>query len=187
MTDSFDWVDEKEKEIKEERAKSYFDIKEGDNRFVLLSHCAPLAQVYEGGKYRPATEGDKGASIRGVCWVYQEGLVKQAKLPYTVVKYIRALQQNKDWEFRIPFPHVLTLNAVNAGSKEVKYSLTPSPKPIEIPAAILEELKKKKTPEEVVENMKSGKKGSEDTREAPTSDGGIEYPKDDINPDDIPF
>lgn len=190
MTDSFDWVDEKEKEIKEERAKSYFDIKEGDNRFVLLSHCAPLAQVYEGGKYRPAQEGDKNVSIKGVCWVYQEGLVKQAKLPYVVVKAIRALQQNPDWEFKIPFAHVLTLKAENAGSKEVKYSLTPSPKEVPIPQNILDELAKKSKPEDIVEKIKSGRPGSrndEDTREAPPPTGGIEYPKDDINPDDIPF
>lgn len=186
MTDSFDWVDEKEKEIKEERSKMYFDIEEGDNRFVLLSHCAPLSQVFEGGKYRAAKEGDVNPSIKGVCWVYQEGLVKQAKLPYTVVKAIRALQQNPDWEFKLPFPHVLTLKAEGAGTKEVKYSLTPSPKEVPIPENILAELAKKRTPEQIVEFIKSGKK-SPDPTDDDMADADIPDEKPEINPDDIPF
>lgn len=178
----WDWVDKQEEKNKEERDKGYFHIQEGDNRFVLLSHCAPLAQVYASGKYRAAEEGDTGVSIKGVCWIFQEGLVKEAKLPYTVVKGIRALQQNPDWEFVLPFPHVITLNAKGAGTTEVKYTFTASPKTIEIPAEILNELKKKPSPEEVVERIKGGKstnKVNEDTHS--------EYPEEEINPDDIPF
>lgn len=190
MADAFDWVDEKEEEIKEERAKAYFDIEEGKQQFLLLSHCAPLTQVFDPAtkKYRPAQEGDKNASIKGVCWILQDGLIKQAKLPYVVVKSIRALQQNPDWEFSIPFPHMLTLDAVGAGTKEVKYSLTPSPKKTEIPTEILEELKKKRTPEQIVEFIKSGRKPHEaNEKEVVEGSAGIEYPTDEINPDDIPF
>lgn len=183
---SMDWVDEQEKKNEENRGKGYFNIEEGDNRFVLLSHVARLAQVYDPStkKYRPAEEGDTNVSIKGVCWVYQEKVIKQAKLPYTVVKDIRALQNNPDWEFALPFPHVLTLNAKGAKTKEVVYSLTPSPKKVEIPKEILEELSKKMSPDELVERIKTGKKDAvEDTREAPTPD----YPQEDINPEDIPF
>lgn len=188
MSDEWGWVDEKEEEIKEERAKGYFDIKEGSQQFVLLSHCAPLAQIYEAGKYRAATEGERGASIKGVCWVLQDGLIKQAKLPYTLVKDIRALQQNPDWEFKVPFPHVFTLSAIKAGTKDVKYSLTASPKIYEIPPSVMTELAKKPSPESIVERIKGGKSPSraesEDMRDAPPT----EYPDGgDINPDDIPF
>lgn len=181
-----DWVDKREEEIKNSANSGYFDIKEGENRFVLLSHCAPFAQVYEGGKYRPAKEGDTNVSIRGICWVWQDGAVKQAKLPYKVVAAIRAIQQNPDWEFKLPFPHVLTLSAIGAGTKEVKYSVTPSPKEVAISAVILDELKKKPTPEDLVEKMKTGiaAKSSEDTRSAPPP---VDYPESDINPEDIPF
>lgn len=185
MADAFglDWVDERDKEIEDNKEKGYLTIKEGDNRFVLLSNIAPLAQVFEGGKYRAAKEGDVNPSIKGVCWVWQEGLVKQAKLPYQVVKAIRGLSQNKDWDFTLPFPHVLTLNAVGAGTKEVKYTLTPSPKKTEIPANILTELSKKKKPEEIVEFIKTGKRETEeDTRDVPPSE-----PVQEVSPDDIPF
>lgn len=184
--DPHDWVDSKEEEIKKERAKEYFNIVEGANRFVLLSHCAPLSQVYEGGKYRPAVEGDAQSkiSIKGLCWVYQEGAVKSAKLPYTVVKMIRSLQANPDWEFKLPFPHVLTLNAKNAGTKEVEYSLTPSPKEVEIPKDILDILAKKPKPEELVERIKSGKKAEPRDSQEPAADN---YPTEDIDPADMPF
>lgn len=180
--DDWDWVDKKEEEIKEQRSNGYFKIEEGKQTFVLLSHCAPLAQVYEGGKYRPAQEGETGASIRGVCWVLQDGLIKQAELPYTLVKVIRGLQQDPEWEFTIPFPRTFSLTAIGAGTKEVKYTLTPSPKTIEIPKAVLDELKKKLTPQEIVDKKKG-------RSSAPSKEEG-EYPtaeSEGINPDDIPF
>lgn len=173
----FDWVEEREAVIKEERAAGYFDIIEGKQQFILLSHCAPFPQVFDPAtkKYRAATEGDTGVSIKGVCWVLQDGVIKQAKLPYTIVKSIRALQQDPEWDFVIPFPHTLTLGAEGAGTKEVKYSLTPSPKQVTIPAEILAELKKKPTLEEIVEKIK----GSKST---PTA----EEPGEDIYPDGDP-
>ncbi len=179
MTNTFDWVDSREEEIKKERAEGYFDIVEGNQQFVLLSHCAPLAQVYDkaSNKYRLAEEGDRNASIKGLCWVLQDGLIKQAKLPYTIVKALRALQQNPDWEFAIPFEHTLTLNAVGAGTKEVKYSLTPSPKKTPIAPSVMEELKKKPSPDELIEKMRSGKVETSSKPEAGP----------DINPEDVPF
>lgn len=180
-----DWVDKRETEIKDERAKGYFGIVEGKQNFILLSHTAPLAQVYDNAakKYRAAEEGEKGASIRGVCWILQEGVIKEAKLPYVVVKSIRALQQNPEWEFELPFPHTFTLEAIGAGTKEVKYSLTASPKKIEIPAEILDELKKKPSPEEIIEKIKGG------SVETPSTENisEFDYPESDIDPSNIPF
>lgn len=191
--DPFDWVDTKEEEIKEERSKEYFDIVEGAQQFVLLSHCAPLAQVFDPAtkKYRLAQEGDRAPSIKGVCWVLHGGVIKQAKLPYTVVKAIRAYSQkdeegNSAWDFEIPFPHVFTLTAKGAGTKEVKYSIIASPKKIEIPRAILEELKKKQTPEQMVERIKTENAATKSI-ETEESEPPMDYPVDEINPDDIPF
>lgn len=185
MADGFDWVDEQEKKIKSGRSQGYFDIEEGENRFVLLTHCAPFAQVFEGGKYRPAKEGDTNVSIRGVCWVWQDGAVKQAKLPYKVVAAIRGIQQNPDWEFKLPFPHVLSLTAIGAGTKEVKYTLTPSPKEVKIPEDILADLTKKPSPEDTVERLKGGTTST--PTETTTATKSYDYPTSDINPDDIPF
>lgn len=186
---SMDWVDDREEEIKEEKAKGYFNIEEGSQSFILLTHLAPLAQVFDGKKYRPAEEGERGASIKGVGWVLQDGNIKQAKLPYTIVKSIRALQQDPEWEFEIPFRHTLTLNAKNAGTKEVEYTLTPSPKIANIPEEILDELKKKQTPEEIVEKIKGKTNTGSQSKSDPVMDdhAPVEYPTENLDPRDIPF
>lgn len=192
--DKMDWVDKQEEKIAEDRSKDYFNVEEGSQQFVLLSHCAPLAQVWDNGakKYRPAEEGERNVSIKGVCWVLQDGLIKQAKLPYTVVKSIKSFRDNDDWEFAIPFPHTFMLTAKNAGTKEVEYTLNASPKKIEIPQATLDELAKKPAPEDIVERIKGGGKVSQgnntqDEQEAPPVSAYPTAESEGINPADTPF
>ena len=179
---SMSWVDKREEKIKEERSQGYFDIVEGKQQFVLLTHMAPLAQVFDPAtkKYRPAEEGDSNVSIKGVCWILHDGKLKQAKLPYTIVKAVREIQLDPEWDFKFPFPHPLTLSAKNAGTKEVEYGLTPSPKKVEIPAEILRELRTKPFPEDIVEKIRGKSKDQE-------SEKPSEYPKDDMDPEEVPF
>lgn len=183
--DEWGWVDNEEQRKKEERSNDYFNIEEGKQQFILLSHFAPFPQVFENGKYRPAVEGDKNISMRGLCWVLQDGHIKEAKMPYTIVKAVRAIRDDSEWEFELPFPHTLTLNAEGAGTKEVKYSLTPSPKKVEIPADILKELEQKPTPEERVERIRSG--GSSQPKSQDEEDDGFKYPIEEVDPDFNPF
>lgn len=186
-SDPMDWIDKREKEIEEEGAKGYFKLQEGDNRFQMLSHAPPLAQVWDNAtkRYTPATEGAKNVSIKGVCYVYQEGIIKQAMLPYTVLKQIRAYQNNDEWDIsEFPCEHVMTVNAKNAGSKEVEYTLTLSPKKTPVPPAILAELKKKPSPEDIIEKIK-GKK--EEKGDEPYDYRAAAYSPDQPNPDEIPF
>jgi len=177
--DPFGWVGEREKELEDK--SGYFKIVEGKQTFVLLSHCAPLAQVFDPAtkKYRIAQEGDKNVSIKGICWVLQDGIIKQAALPYTIVKSLRSLQQDPEWDFHLPFKHPLTLTAIGAGTKEVEYTLTPSPKQVDIEKAILEELKKKPSPEDIVER----KKGHDSSEAAEQEYAKIDYPA--AEPQDI--
>lgn len=180
MTNKMDWVDKKE----QEQGKDYFDMVEGENRFQLLTHCAPQALKWTGTKYEPAEEGDTNISIKGVCWVLQDDVIKLAKLPYTVVKAIRALQNDPDYAFEeFPMPRVIKVNAKGAGTKEVEYSVIPSPKEVTVSKEVMEELAKKPTPEEMVEKMKGKVSQRNDTTDATK----IEYPTEDIDPDDIPF
>lgn len=152
MPTNMDWVDTVAPK------GDYFDIQEGENRVQLLSHCAPLALKWTGQKYEPAEEGDTNISIKGVCWVLQDGVVKSAKLPYTVVKAIRELMNDSDYAFEeFPMPRLINIKAKGAGTKEVEYTVIPSPKETEVSVEILNELAAKPTPEEMVEKFK-GKK-----------------------------
>lgn len=177
--DSMSWVDEKSAEIEKSASEGYFSFIEGDNRIQLLTHCAPLAQVYDPStrKYRMATEGDKNSGIKGLCWVLQDGKIKQAKLPYTVVKAIRDLQNDPDYQFEaFPMPRVINIKAKNAGTKEVEYTIIPSPKEVAVDASIMTELASKPSPEDMVEKIKERAKPKDD-------DEGLQYPE----PDEIPF
>lgn len=159
MATNMDWVENMAPK------GDYFDVQEGDNRVQLLSHCAPLALKWTGSKYEPAEEGDTNVSIKGVCWVLQDGVIKSAKLPYTVVKAIRELMQDEDYAFsEFPMPRVINVKAKNAGSKEVEYQVVPAPKETEVSSEILEQLAAKPSPEEMVEKLKGKKedKSAED-------------------------
>lgn len=146
--EKMNWVDDV-------KTGDYFDIVEGDNRFQLLTHAAPLALKWDGKKYVPAQEGDTNVSIKGVCWVLQDGKIKQAKLPYTAVKGIKALLDDPDYSFdEFPMPRAVNLKAQNAGTKEVVYSVIPAAKETPVPAEILAELAKKPTPEDIIEKIK---------------------------------
>jgi len=167
-----DWVDKKEAQTKD--GGDYFNIVEGDNRFQLLTHLAPQPLKWTGTKYEPAEEGDTGISIKGVGWVLQDGIIKLAKLPYTVVKAVRVLQNDEETRFEeFPMPYALNVKAQGAGTKEVEYNVIPSRKETPVPASVLTELAKKPTPEEMVEKMKNKVSQAKVTTEP--------------NPDDIPF
>ena len=120
MAKDWDQWDKVEEEVESGKG-DYFKIEEGSNRFILLSPIQPLAQVWDGSKYRIAEEGDKNVSVKGVCWVLQkdkdvdnkeEYVIKQAKLPYTIVKEIKGISEDPDWDFEFPFPYPITV-AVN--------------------------------------------------------------------------
>ena len=166
MTDEQDWFEQEEKKKKEDFEKRYFNIKEGDNRVQFLTHTAKLVQVFEGGKFRTAKEGDEKTSIKGLCYVLQDGLIKEAKMPYTVVKQMHALRANPDWAFDAwPMPRIVNIQAIDNGKKfngrtVLDITVMPSPKLTEVPKEVLEELAKKPTPEERVEKMR----GKDDTK-----------------------
>jgi hypothetical protein len=167
MTNKMDWIDSVEKTSGE-----FFKIVEGDNRIQLLSHAAPYPQHWNGSRYEPAKEGDENVSIKGVCWILQDGVIKSASLPYTVVKQVRALMEDADYAFEeFPMPRLINIKAKNAGSKEVEYSVVPSPKETEVSSEVLDELSKKPTPEDMVEKFKSKVVSSA------TSTTGTEYPE----------
>lgn len=116
-----------------------------------------------------------------------------------------------------PMDYDIKVHSKNAGTKEVEYTVTPRPKREAISSEIKEELSKMKTIKEIVEKMKEKKKqehiddGSFEARrkekngevediirlkkeaiergkvEGSNVSDGIDYPTDEIDPEDIPF
>lgn len=178
--DKMNWVDSQEKKISEDKSKDYFNIVEGDNRIQLLSHCAPLLQRWNAStqKYEVGNEGEPNTSVKGVCWILQDGLIKSAKLPWTVVRSVRELMQDPDYAFtEFPMPRLINIKAKNAGTKEVEYTVIPSPKEVELSAEVSLKLSEKPAPEEIVERIKG---------KVPTKPEGFDYPEE-IPNSEIPF
>lgn len=175
---TMDWVDEREIEIKESTGDDYFKFQEGDNRIQLLTHCAPHALRWTGSKYEPVSDGEKATSIKGVCFVLQDGVIKLAQLPYTVVKAIKSLMEDPDYAFdSFPMPRMINIKAKGAGTVDVEYSVIPSPKEAPVAPQTLTELALKPTPEGVVEKLRG--KLSQSKK--------IDYPEGEVNPSDVPF
>lgn len=179
MDTKMNWVDEQQKKIDESKNDGYFNIVEGDNRIQLLTHAAPLPLHWTGKSYEPASEGEQNVSIKGVCWVLHDSKIKQAKLPYTVVKAVRELMEDPDYAFdSFPMPRLINIKAKNAGTKEVEYTVIPAPKETDVSKEVLDELAKKATPEEIIEKIKGN---------TVAQNNPVDYPEEEIDPSQIPF
>lgn len=95
-----------------------FKPKEGQNRVRLISEPLPHSNVFKGKK-----------QFKWLCRVIDRAdkEIKLYFMPVTVFKTIEALQTSDDYAFdEIPMPYDIVVNAQNAGTKEVVYSVLPS-------------------------------------------------------------
>jgi hypothetical protein len=97
----------------------YFKLKEGKNRFRLLSECLPHPGEYQGKK-----------NFKWLCYVLDrlDGKVKPFFMAHTIYKQIEALQTDDDYHFEdVPMPYDITITAKGAGTIDVEYAVIPSP------------------------------------------------------------
>ena len=144
----------------------YFQIAEGANKIRVLSEGAIIASHWIGQKFHTCFGKDKGCqypherenvNIKFLHWIIdrKDETTKLARFPYTIEKEIGALSADEDWAFdTFPMPFDLTLKAVGAGTKEVKYSVIPSPKRFDPSETELADYQAQTPIEEVVERMK---------------------------------
>jgi len=192
----------------------YFKFEEGDNRMRILTQpkviayhfpqegrpdvCVGIDEGCPHHKIDPKTGEAKKPTIRLCTYIVDrndKNKIKFAELPLSVSYAINDLQKNDDYrfdEFPMGYDVTITHDPKNKDPK-AKYRLLPSPK---FTALTAEEEKafhdamEKMSPEQYVEKRKAKQKGDADWDKedhAASSGGCIEYPKDDINPDDIPF
>lgn len=108
----------------------YLKLKEGGNRFRLMTECLPHEGEYQGKR-----------NFKWLCYVLDrtDAKVKPFFMPHTIYKVIVGLQQNPDYEFSdVPLPYDLTVNAHGAGTKEVKYTVLPARKNTDVTADEME-------------------------------------------------
>lgn len=142
----------------------YLKFKEGANRFRLVSECLPHPGEYQGKR-----------NFKWLCYVIDraDGKCKPLFMPHVIYKQIEALQMNPDYSFdTVPMPYDLTVNAENAGTKEVKYALIPARKETPITAMESQDIAKLKPLADLQKALleKKATNGSGDPMQAPPHD-----------------
>ena len=102
----------------------YFKLKEGANRFRLVTECLPHRGEYKG-----------TPNFKWLCYVLDrvDGQVKTFFMAHIIYKQIAALQKSEDYAFdETPMPYDITINAIGAGTKEVTYTVVPARKNTEL-------------------------------------------------------
>lgn len=187
----------------------FFKFKEGDNVIRVLTEPELIFEKYKVGICY--TECGYEGNAKFMCWVFdvKSNKVMLAKLPYKIGKWIAELEQDEDYSFAgFPMPYNVKIKADDkVGTKDVGYTMIASPKREEVSEEVRNILMKKHTIPEIIEKMKEKKKAehiadgtwqreqdrkaklAEELAEgrATPSKGAIDYPEEEINPEDIPF
>lgn len=174
MSDFENSVDEVRKEVE---SGGWFKVEEGDNRMRIL--VEPVHTVSRYGKgicYKDcgycsadALEKDKDKdgkparlTHKYVTWIYdyKSESIKLYSIPFVMSKQIADYKRDETngYDFdEFPMPYDITVNAKNAGKKEVEYTLKPSRENTDVPEEGLDALKKESTVEQVIQSMKDKK------------------------------
>lgn len=210
--DKLDAELESNKEYNSKRADDWFKFKEGDNTFRVLTEPVMLFEKFKVGICY--TDCGYQGSPRLLTYILDraDNKVKLAKLPYTLGEQILNMENDQDYGFSgFPIPYDITIKAIGAGSKEVKYS-APLPRPVKpLSIEVSDSLKDLKSCSEIIEKMKVNQKQKHvddgtwqkelDRKEALKKEMGEMrakpgesvktapdyYPTDTIDPKDIPW
>lgn len=169
-----DQLAQAEQEYQSNRSQSnqneWFTIKEGDNRIRIVTAGAlypdkyKLGIVYGKEHGYPYNDDDPAVPKTTIKWLYwiidrqDENQLKLAKLPHTIVKSIVGLQTNPDYTFHdFPMPYDITINAKNAGKKEVIYTILPARQNTPLSEKEIEQINQLNKTEDIVQKMKDKK------------------------------
>lgn len=177
-------------------ASDWYKFKEGDNVIRILTEPVMIYELFKVGICY--TNCGYSGTPKGLArvWDYADSKLKLMKIPFIVCKSILEYKQDEDSGFEtFPMPYDLKIKAKNAGTKEVTYTIILK-KESKVPSEATEAFEKEKPVEEVVSKMKEKQKQRVESGEVKlpnsqpqTSKGSeaIDYPDEDINPEDILF
>lgn len=187
----------------------YYKFKEGEQKLRIMSE--PLIKVsrfgygvcYEGAQFCKAeileaeskkTGKEARLDKKWEVWAIVRGDSKKGTtdkfaivdLPYGLAKEIKGyMMPESEYHFEtFPMPFDIKVIAEDAGTMKVKYSIQPARKNTDVTESELKELAEKMTIETIIEKQKEKSRAK---FEGSSSSSKIDYPADDINPDDIPF
>lgn len=201
-----------ETETKQSNGDDFYKLVEGSNRMRILTTFVKVKTLNRRGKYagmffgsdaeekRLFEETETGAdgkkkpvnsiSTKGWAWAVVRGAAKDGsqdelkivQLSKKVLGQLTALKAQPDYEFDgFPMPYDITINAKGAGTKEVEYTVIGARQSTEVTEREMAELNKRKPIQDIVQRIYE-KQENKKADEKP-----LEYPSDEVNPEDIPF
>ena len=210
-----DEVNQAEKENGISNNTEYLNLQEGDNKMRILSkpeicayHFLPATKknvpCYGMHRNCPHHEDEgQSPSVKWWAWVIDrvDGKIKLCKLPHKAFKQLAEYQANPDYQFEsFPVPYDINLKIKNVGTKDAEYQVIPARNNSDLTKEEQEIFSKKSDVKNIVEKMKAkqakidgNEYTSKEAPQAPVHQEGdnqlptIEYPDEEINPDDIPF
>ena len=191
----------------------WYKMQKGNNTFRILTEPKIMFEKYNVGICY--TDCGYQGSPKFLMWVLDErdNVVKLMKINYTSGEQILALETDVDYGFKgFPMPYSISISADDkVGTKDVTYG-APLPRPVKpLPDNIGDEMSKRKPISEIIERMKTNQKekhvldgtwqkeldrkaalvkelGEARSGSAPVKAvDGVDYPEEEISPDDIPF
>ncbi len=110
------------------------------------------------------------------------------ELPYSISKTLRELMDSDEAGFKgFPMPYDINIKAKGAGSMGVEYTVIASRTSSDVTDAEMEEFNKQTPVVQILDRIKDKQRQKMGGTSAQSTDAPIEYPTEDINPDDIPF
>lgn len=155
----------------------YFKVKDGDNKVRLVSTCLPHPSEFQG---RP--------QFKWLCQVIDlsDGKVKPYFMPDRIYQNIMSLQMDEDYAFdEIPMPYNINIRAENAGTKEVKYAVIPSPKRLPLTSEQEQAIKDAPTVEELQQKIRENE--NKTPAGVVSKAEAAHQMQDEVNVEDIPF
>lgn len=186
-------------------ASDWFKFKEGMNIVRILAEPAPMFEDFKMGICYHDCGFQGNPKFLAHILDKSDGKLKLMKIPNVINEAIIGFEKSSRFTFEgFPMPYDLEINAKNAGTKEVVYTVLPGSEE-GISTNVLMDLDKKKTTAEIIEILKTKnleKHMADGTRarileeresikkqiaDAKAKNVDPNYPREDIDPEDIDF
>jgi len=199
---------EKNKEHIASGGNDWFKFKEGKNVIRILVEPAPMFEDFKMGICYHDCGFQGSPKFLAHIWDRTDGKIKLMKIPNIINEAIIGFESSERFSFKgFPMPYNLEVVAKNAGTKEVVYTVLPGGED-ELPTNIADEVRNKKSPADIIDKLKQKNldKHTEDgtrdkilkerealkvqldsARKAGKVESDIQYPTDEINPEDVQF
>ncbi len=169
----------------------FYKLKEGSNKLRILSEFEMIGTVMNGRTYKglfyegkKLDDGDK-VGYKGWAWAIDRttGELVIAQLGKTILGQIVELKKDSQYLFEdFPMPYDIDVKAKNAGTTDVEYTVVPARQNTEVTEEEMAMLNKEKTIPTIVQTILDKQQGK-----TPNKATEIEYPKEEINPNDVAF